>query len=446
MINKKKSLAGLVMLLLSSQSVASQVALDNLSIRDHFYPENFRAELQTNIDFFKDGVGVDTSAKVPYDNVFIVDGEVKPEYYVNTTEIGLYLNILVEVERAGNEDALVRISEVLDTLEAAPKWHGLFYWPYEIEGDKLEKNVDEIVPAVDNANFMFSLTAVAGAYMDSDNPEKRDIVRRIEAIFDNQKEGWSKIYDSSRGLLRAGWTTTNDRAIPYHIDRMANESRLAPLWAALITNDMGQNAVPQKAFTNMELYTAEYTYGGATYNPILTWDGSYFQAMLPAIWLNERDLVPDYTMFEDMTYLHMVYAKEHNIPMVSASATTDDRYEPFGVPFLSESKVKFGNEIHDGKTGTPHAVALAYIIDPSMSVHALKNLKAFYPEVETEFGWFDAVDSNGRIGTKILSLDQGMFVGAFLAESINKDVHHYLEARGYMDQVVEMYQSFVPNN
>ncbi|WP_232055229.1 hypothetical protein [Vibrio taketomensis] len=88
---------------------------------------------------------------------------------------------------------------------------------------------------------------------------------------------------------------------------------------------------------------------------MLTWDGAYFQAMLPAIWLNEQELMPDYTMVKDMTFLQMTYAAKHNIPLVSSSATVDDAYAAFGVPFLSESKVKFNNEIHEGTTGTPCA-------------------------------------------------------------------------------------------
>ncbi|GAL04405.1 putative membrane protein precursor [Photobacterium aphoticum] len=246
--------------------------------------------------------------------------------------------------------------------------------------------------------------------------------------------------------MHAGWTTANDAAITYYIDRKANESRLAPLWAALITQDMGDDAVPMSAFNKMELYTQKYTFNGREFNPMLTWDGAYFQAMLPAIWLNERALMPDYRMVEDMTFIQMAYAAEYNIPMVSSSATTDDGYAAFGVPYLSESKVKFNNVIHEGKTGTPHAVALSYLVSPDAAVSALKGLKAVYPAIESEFGWYDAVDDKGRMSTKILSLDQGMFVGAFLAKDINADVQRYLDARGYTDDVATMYQSYVPNN
>ncbi|HAS6344144.1 TPA: hypothetical protein I7243_12545 [Vibrio vulnificus] len=446
MMNTKSTLAAAVLFGLASNAFASDVVINELFVRDHLYPAQFKAELQNNLNFFRDGVGVDPIAKVPFDTVSIVEGKVKPHYYVNTTEIGLYLNILVETEKAGDEKALTRIAEVLDVLEETPTWKGLYFWPYDIVEGKLKPTDDGIVPAVDNANLALALAGVAGAYLDETDAKKQQIVERIEAILVGQKQGWLEIYDQGRGLLHAGWSTKNDAALPYYIDRKANESRLAPLWAALITKEAGDKAIPQSAFDNMELYTQKYTLNGKEYNPMLTWDGAYFQAMLPAIWLNEQELMPDYTMIKDMTFLQMTYAAKHNIPLVSSSATVDDAYAAFGIPLLSESKVKFNNEIHEGTTGTPHALALSYIVSPETSVQALKALKNYYPQIESEFGWYDAVDSQGRMSTKILSLDQGMFVGAFLADEINADVEKYLTARGYMADVQQMYRSYVPNN
>jgi hypothetical protein len=435
-----------ILMSLNVSALANDIVLDKLVIRDYLYPENFKAELDNNLNFFRDGVGVDPISKVPFDTVSIVDGEVVPFYYVNTTEIGLYLNILVEVEKAGNTDALTRIAEVLNVLEETPTWRGLYFWPYDIVDGKLQPTEEGIVPAVDNANLAFSLAGVAGAYLDSTLPEKQAIVAKIETILERQIDGWASIYDKNRGLMNAGWNAKKNAVLPYFIDRKANESRLAPLWAALITRDQGVNAVPTSAFDNMELYTHPYTFNGKEYNPMLTWNGTYFQGMLPSIWMNERDLMPDYSLVEDMTFVQMVYAAKYNIPLLSSSATVDDGYSEFGVPFLSESKVMFNNEIHAGYTGTPHAIALSYIVSPETSVQALKALKAYYPSIESKFGWYDAVDTEGRMSTKILSLDQSMFVGAFLAKEINSDVENYLKARGYMDDVKEMYSSFVPNN
>ncbi|WP_232055228.1 hypothetical protein [Vibrio taketomensis] len=92
-----------------------------------------------------------------------------------------------------------------------------------------------------------------------------------------------------------------------------------------------------------------------------------------------------------------------------------------------------------------HALALSYIVSPETSVQALKALKNYYPQIESEFGWYDAVDSQGKMSTKILSLTKECLL-VFLADEINADVEKYLTARGYMADVQQMYRSYVPNN
>ncbi|CAH1593301.1 conserved exported hypothetical protein [Vibrio owensii] len=432
--------------LMASMSAFADVTITELTVNPQLYPVGFEQHLQKNLDFFVDGVGVDQKAKVPYDTIFVdKDGNIEHANYVNTTEIGLYLNVLVEAQKNGNVDALARIHETLDALANAPTWKGLFYWPYDIEGDQLKPNKDGIVPAVDNANLAFALSGVAGAYIDSKDKSEQLVVSKVEAILNSQIEGWSELYDEDKGLLYSGWSAKNNAPLTYHIDRKANESRLAPVWAHLVTQNT-TNPVPASAFNNMELYTHDYYLGGKKLTPMLTWDGAYFQGMLSMIWLEERTLMPDFSIIEDMTEVQKYHAIHNQIPFVSSSATVDDGYAAFGVPQLSESKVRFNNEIAGGDTGTPHALALSYMVKPFEAVSLLKTVIDYYPQLETPYGWYDAINAKGETSTKILSLDQGMFVGAFLSPAINKDVRHYLESKNYYSTIVDMYESFEPNN
>ncbi|MCE7732730.1 membrane protein [Vibrio campbellii] len=441
----KKSLLATSTLMVSMSAFAD-VTITELTVNPQLYPVGFEQHLQNNLDFFVDGVGVDQKAKVPYDTIFVdKEGNIKHDYYVNTTEIGLYLNVLVEAHKNGNADALIRIHETLDALAKAPTWKGLFYWPYDIEGDQLKPNEDGIVPAVDNANLAFALAGVAGAYIDSKQKQEQLVVGKVEAIFNSQIEGWSELYDEDKGLLYSGWSTKTNAPLTYHIDRKANESRLAPVWAHLITQN-SEKSVPKTAFSNMELYTHDYYLNGKKLTPMLTWDGAYFQGMLSMIWLEERALMPDFSIIEDMTEVQKYHAIHNQIPFVSSAATVDDGYAAFGVPQLSESKVRFNNDIEGGETGTPHALALSYMVKPFEAVNLLNRLIDFYPQLETPYGWYDAVNAKGETSTKILSLDQGMFVGAFLSPAINKDVRTYLESKDYYSTIVDMYETFEPNN
>lgn len=428
-----------------ASTTAQDTVITQLSIPAHLYPAGFADELQNNLNFFIDGVGVDEKAKVPYDTIQVEGDEIVKKYETNTTEIGLYLSILTEATKTGDRKALLRIKETLTTLEQAPKWNGLFYWPYFISENALTIPAEGLVPAVDNGNLAFALAGVAGAFMDADDTNKKEIVQRIETLLDAQKEGWAALYNVERGLLSGAWSTKENALLSYSIDRKANESRLSAAWAVLVTQDMGDQAVPVTAFNNMELYTKEYVINGKTYTPLLTWDGAYFQMMLPQIWLDERKLMPDYKMVEDHTAMQAIYAATYDIPMLSSSATVDDSYYPYGVPELSENKVRLDGYIQEDFTGTPHATALSYIVDPAAALSALIKLKEDNPQIQSPYGWYDAIDRNGNMTKNIISLDTGMFVSAFMAKDINADVERYLQRKGYMPLLQQMYHSYVPN-
>lgn len=441
MKRKSKKILGIILMLFISINLHANV-IKEIKVRKELYPQNFEKEFQENLNFFIDGVGVDPKAHIPYDTITINDGKVEPAMYTNTSEIGLYLNLLVEMEKAGDKKALVRISQVLGTLEAAPKWEGLFYWPYDIKDGKLVKPENEIIPSVDNGNLAFSLASVAGAYIDSKDKDKKEIVARIDKLLGAQANGWVKLYDKNKKLLSAGWDSKANKSLGYFIDRKTNESRIAALWAVLSTSDL-KNKVPNKAFTNMELHRKKYTIKDKEYNPMLTWDGSFFQAMLPGIWIDEKALISDYSMVEDNFKIQVYYAVNNGIPaLVSASTTVQNEYLAYGVPYISEKAVLFKEPIHEGGTGTPHATALAYMIDKKQTVDFLKRLRTKYPEINSTYGWYDAIDNNGKMSHKVLSLDQGMFIGAFLSDNIHKDVNNYLEHKGYSELIKKLYKSF----
>ncbi|WP_413111709.1 hypothetical protein [Thaumasiovibrio sp. DFM-14] len=419
--------------------------VESIQIPSQYYPDNFREELQVNLDYFIDGIGVSPQVKVPYEHIFVKDDKVTRQVaYTNSTTIGLYLNILVEMVRAGDDVATDRLHEVLGQLEAAPKWYGLFHWLYLLRDTDLAASPNGIISAVDNGNLSFSLAAVYGAFVDSEVPELRAIAMRADRLLADQRQGWSRLYDAERGFLRAGWDTAVEAYLPYYIDRKANESRLGTLWAVLSTDSLASHeSVPESAFTDMLLYTKAHNRDGDYYEPMLTWDGSYFQALLPGIWVDEATLIPDYQMIEDFSQIHMNFAVENNIPFMSASSTTDNGYLAYGIEAVSESYQVGDNDIHQGNTGTPHATALYALIDQEAAIDHLLMIKAMYPEIESKAGWFDALDSNGNISEKIIGLDQGMFTAAFFASSIHVDVKRYLDEYGLGHLIDSLYQSFV---
>ncbi len=153
--------------------------------------------------------------------------------------------------------------------------------------------------------------------------------------------------------------------------------------------------------------------------------------------------MPSYEMVEEFTQVHLQYADEHSIPFVSASSTVNDGYAAFGLEATSESYRKYGESIETGTTGTPHALALYYMLSPTDAIQRLNQLKLDSPQIETLAGWADAIDSSGRVSSQVIGLDQGMFVGAFIAESVRENVALYLDLKGHTSTLQSLYNSFV---
>ena len=435
---------------------AETITKEDLQLKKYPVNDNLKIILQKNLDFFADGVGVDPVGKVPYDTIF-VDKKTQeisvPRKYVNTTEIGEYLSILVLLTEYGKSELrnkfLERIQNVLETMLNAPNWKGLFYWPYDIKDDGSLVPGDEgkTVPVVDNGNMSFALAGVVGAFQDSDNKTEIKIYETAQKILDRQVEGWQILYDKDKKMLRAGWNPVDDKPLGYYIDRKANESRLGTIWAILVTAN-SDNPVPVDAFNTMELYTNKYKLSdGSILDCILTWDGTTFQILLPAIYVKEKELIPDYSIIENFVKAQNDFIISNNLPaLMSASSSIDDGYASFGVPELSESYVIFHNEPPKTDAGTPHASALSYLIDKELAENLLVGLKRNHPQIETPYGWYDAINASGETCSKILSLDQGMFVLALFGDVTSDYVEKYLKEKKLDKELQKIYNGFIPDS
>ncbi|MGL5955353.1 MAG: hypothetical protein ACRC0X_01920, partial [Brevinema sp.] len=359
-------------------------------------------------------------------------------------------NIITEIDKAGRTNMKPQIIGVLDKLLAMQNdptlnWEGLFYWPYHMNpstGELYLKDEEEPASVVDNGNLAFSLVAVAGAYLDSTDESGQAIFAKVEQILENQKAAWYQLYDPSRKMLRAGWTLKTKDFLGYHIDRKANESRTGTIWAILTTQDFSGGTVADDAFINMEAPAKRMESGK---NPILTWDGAIFQGLLPMVWIDESAIAPAAVKqaFADMVECQFIYAKKYRIPaLLSAASATDGGYEPKGVKHLAEPPARgWPNPFHDVYSGTPHATALAYMIDPKQSLAMLSTLDK-RSAAKGPYGFYDAVDNVGRVGQQYLSLDHGMFVAAFLAPNLRQDTQKYLEHKGYWSKLTSLYMGF----
>ncbi|SBT11324.1 glucoamylase family protein [Vibrio celticus] len=429
--------------------------IDHIYLSQSLYPANFEQQLTDNLQFFQDGVGVSTAAKVPFNSIdFDESGALieKQTGRLNVTALGLYLNVLTEMEKAGSEKARQRLFDLIEIMEAMPKWKGNFYWMYRIESDgQINKLPKAVASAVDSANLITSMAAVAGAYWTNSDPNLRNLAHRFDTLIQNSSAAWLALYDADKGLLSGGFRdelpdTGEPGITSYYIDRKSNESRLAPIWAHLLTQNTIK-PIPETVFTKMRLYQADYVANdGQILQPMLTWKGAYFQALLPSIWFNEPYLVGQPLLFEHATQTQIDYTQQHNIPFLSSSATIEGGYSEYGIDAMSEHFHR--NEINTAQegVGTPHASALYSILNQQHAIELMLNIEHHHPQVVGEYGWYDAININGEVRRRLISLDQGMFVGAFMATHLQESVENYIKkslGNEAWSGVTSMYSTFI---
>ncbi|HVM96678.1 MAG TPA: glucoamylase family protein, partial [Candidatus Acidoferrales bacterium] len=108
------------------------------------------------------------------------------------------------------------------------------------------------------------------------------------------------------------------------------------------------------------------------------------------------------------------------------STPLGDGYSEYGVPFLGSRGYRSG-------AVTPHAAALALLVDPQAATTDLRALAERY-NAYGDFGLYDGIDpKSGVVAHKYLALDQSML---FLALANRLD-DHIVQRRFAADPIVQ---------
>ncbi|GAA4902168.1 glucoamylase family protein [Ferrimonas pelagia] len=442
------------------RKVDSKPALTKIAIGEQYYPIGFKEQVQNNLQFFADMVAVDFYNQLPVDtmNVYFHDTYVV-DNNANTTAIALYLNILTEMERSGDSVARRRLSEALFKLEEAGRFGGLFLSDYEYENrylvspkDDSKRNAGKVTVG-DNGQILSSLAALAGAYWQHEDAELAELAQRAHRLILATVPGWHKLYDveeNDSGLLRQGWDYQTNDYLPALADNQATNQRLGALWAVLLSG----GEIPAQAFTGMTTWGTQIaTDGGESLTSLVTPNGGFADAMVPGLWFDEAQLITDFSPFENFAGLHVEYAAEYGIPLLSDSFDKFGKATVYGLDSVSQSYYQHGDS-NQTAIGAPYASALYGLLAPMDAVDQLSQLQTQLPAIANAAGWYslyeyqydEQSDSVSYLtGSKMSSLHQALFSASFFADSLRNDVEHYivnaLGADAWND-VVQLYATF----
>jgi hypothetical protein len=392
----------------------------------------------------------DRSHGLPLDRVQFNSGSTAPEQthigdYTSITDIGFhFLNVVsaYELHLIDRGQALEKLSATLATLDGLESYRGFYYNYYNTT--TLERT-SNFLSFVDSAWLTAGLMVARQAF-----PE---LAARCTRLI--EQGDYRFFYDPGHGLMSHGYYVNLGLRSTYHYGVFYAESRIGSLIA------IGKGDAPEEHWFRMArtfppefrwqsrppLERAEKTAGGfhwtdghyrwREYRYVPSWGGSLFEALMPALVLDEQRHAPHSLGYNDRvhTAIHRRYALEElGFPVwgMSPSSTPGaDRYDEYGVKFLGSAGYRSG-------IVTPHAAALALLTEPAEAAANLRKLAELYP-VYGDFGFYDAVNpATGDVAYNYLCLNQSMILAALANHLADHAVQKHFAADPIVRRVLAL--------
>jgi cyclic beta-1,2-glucan synthetase len=280
----------------------------------------------------------------------------------------------------------------LTTVEGLERHEGhLLNW-YDTES--LAPLNPRYVSTVDSGNLAGALIALAAGCRDlaRSNPELSERFRGVAARSEAFANGMNFrfLYDKERGLLSIGYRMA-DMAGPGRLDHgyydlLASEARVASFFA------IAKEDVRVEHWFHLGRPVVSVD-GVPT---LLSWSGSMFEYLMPLLLMKTYPGTLLDRTYRSVVRRQIAYGRSRHIPWGISESAYDivDRlgnyqYKAFGIPGLG---LKRG--LADEVVVTPHATALAALVDP---FEAAKNLRRLASAGTLgKFGHYEAIDYTPR--------------------------------------------------
>jgi len=336
--------------------------------------------------------------------------------YMNVTNIGLYFMVVVSAYDLGfikKDDAVKRIKDTIATMRKLE--HHSSGFPYNYYDTTTLEKTSYFVSFVDSSWLTAGLIVAKNAFPKEVGPDCEAYLKQFNFEF---------FYDPVERQMFHGYYAHMNQYADYHYGAFYSESRAG----SYIAIGLGQVPIEhwfhtfrtfpenftwqfmdpinrkKKKVLDVEYYDGYYEWKKLKYVP--SWGGSLFEALMPAMVLDEYGLAPESLGLNDRHHVegHILYTLgELGYPVwgMSPSAVPEGGYSEYGAKPMGSKGYK------DGAV-SPHASILALEVAPEIVVTNMRRLIEKY-DIYGEYGFYDAVNpKTGQVALRYLALDQGM--------------------------------------
>ncbi len=336
--------------------------------------------------------------------------------YTNITNVGLYFMVVVSAFDLGfitKEDAVNRIKSAIATMRKLEHHESGF--PYNYYDTTTLEKTSYFVSFVDSSWLAAGLIVAKNAFPQEAGKDCEDYLKQFN---------FGYFYDPVERQMFHGYYAHMNQYADYHYGAFYSESRAG----SYIAIGLGQVPVEhwfntfrtfpenyawqfmepinrkKKKVLGVEYYDGYYEWKKLKYVP--SWGGSLFEALMPAMVLDEYGYAPESLGANDRRHVegHILYTLgELKYPVwgMSPSAIPEGGYSEYGAKPMGSKGYKAG-------AVSPHASVLALEVAPEIVITNMRRLIERY-NIYGEYGFYDAVNpETGTVAFRYLALDQGM--------------------------------------
>jgi len=341
--------------------------------------------------------------------------------YTNVTNIGVYLMCVVSGYDLGfitKEEAVRRLRLTMTTVGNLDYHESGF--PYNYYDTTTLERTSYFVSLVDSGWLMAGLYVVKNAFPEELGSQAEDLLKRgdlkffydpVERQFFHGYYEHLKVYsDYHYGTFYTEPRVTSYMAIargevPYEhwFEGLIRTFPESYAWQGMKPIDR-----VEKETLGHKYSSGYYEWNGIKYVP--SWGGSAFEALMPTLVLQEKNLAPEGLGGNNLSHVlgqirYAVDELKQPVWGMSPSSVPEGGYSEFGAK-------PFGSKGYKPGVVTPHASVLALEYAPEEVIKNLRKMIELY-DIYGEYGFYDAVTvSTGLVARKYLSLDHGMILVA----------------------------------
>jgi hypothetical protein len=298
----------------------------------------------------------------------------------------------------------------------------------------------------DNVNLSTSVATAIGALMSPDlrgNPAIHQIRKEMEQFLENQREGYSFLYDNKMGLFYFGWDAGRNRLLgwedaegnlrPGHMDYMVNEFRGPTAFVVM------RYGLPETAFANLGFTMKPYRLADRRDLHVLSpWEGSAFQGFGLSLSVADGGYRSWHVLLKHLVEVEIDYSRRHQLP-----------------GFLSESYVGEGAR-YTGDVGIPdiavnssprithvaslYTLGVAYTIAPSEVEQFLEENWATISTLLTNHGPWEGFDIRKQKPVRIQTTAHTLSLVLGLLGTGPGNMMRYLDSKGLHPKLKEIYK------